>query len=718
MLSGRYPSDEFAELRPRITWDRIDGHCSRPARARSASRSSTPARSPTAGCTASSSPGAAKGTARVGELDEEMVFESRVGETFVLGASSWRIEEITHDRVLVSPRPASRARCRSGRATARRGRSSSGRRSAARARAPRGLPPAAAVERLVAEHDLDRRAAENLLAVPRRPGRGHAGACPTTAPSWSSDTATSSATGASASSRRSAAASSRPWALAVVARVREETGARRRVLWTDDGFVVRFPDSDTPPDTALLPAARPTRSRRWSSGSSGASALFAARFREVAGRALLLPRRRAGARAPLVAAAQARGRPARGRVALRLVPDVLETYRECLRDVFDLPALVDMLRQVGTRAHPRASRSTRRCRRRSPPRCSSATSPTSSTTATPRWPSAARRRSRSITRSCASCSARPSCASCSIPTRDRRARAAAAAPRRALPRAERRRRARPAAPARRSVGGGDRGAIAASDDVAAVLRALERARRDRAGAARGRAAVRRRRGRRALRDALGAPLPAGFPRRSCSRCATRSAISSLRYARTHGPFTTDECARRVRARPARWPTTCSRGSRRRARARGRVPAGRHAPRVVRRRACCARCASARSRGCGGKSSRSRPPRSGGSRRRGRACRGRAPGLDALLDAIEQLQGAPLPASVLETEVLPARVEGYRPADLDLADGARARSCGWASSRSASATAASRCTSPITCARLPPPSTPPERTGLAARSSST
>ena len=105
MLSGRYPSDEFAELRPRVTWDRVAGTRRRRAKERSGWRSPTAARFPIADCTASSSLGAAPGAARVGELDEEMVFETQVGETFVLGASSWRIEEITHDRVLVSPAP-------------------------------------------------------------------------------------------------------------------------------------------------------------------------------------------------------------------------------------------------------------------------------------------------------------------------------------------------------------------------------------------------------------------------------------------------------------------------------------------------------------------------------------------------------------------------------------------------------------------------------------
>ena len=141
-----------------------------------------------------------------------------------------------------------------------------------------------------------------------------------------------------------------PWALAVVARVREETGIDVEVLWTDDGFVVRFPDTDTPPDTAVvLPLGRRGRGARhprsWARARSSP-----ARFREVAGRALLLPRRRAGARAPLW---QQRKRAADLlAVAARFgsFPALLETYRECLRDIFDMPALVDTLHQVGTRA--------------------------------------------------------------------------------------------------------------------------------------------------------------------------------------------------------------------------------------------------------------------------------------------------------------------------------------------------------------------------------
>ena len=140
-----------------------------------------------------------------------------------------------------------------------------------------------------------------------------------------------------------------PWCLAVVARFRGELGIDVETMWSDDGFVVRVPDMDEPPDAGPVRAvARRGRVARACS-SWGRSALFAAKFREVAGRALLLPRRRPGARTPLW---QQRKRAADLlAVASRFgsFPAVLETFRECLRDVFDMPALVDTLQRVSRR---------------------------------------------------------------------------------------------------------------------------------------------------------------------------------------------------------------------------------------------------------------------------------------------------------------------------------------------------------------------------------
>ena len=204
MLAGRYPSDEFAELRPRLTWDRVKNTV---VARESAKRVAVVngGTIPDRGLYGVFLAGAEGGAARVGELDEEMVFESRVGETFLLGASTWRIEEITHDRVTcLAGAGRARARCRSGRATAPAAPSSSAgpsARSCARlagmpAGRRRGPPDAAARPRPARGREPAR--------VPRRPARGDAARCPTTARSSSSGVATNWATGACACSRRSA----------------------------------------------------------------------------------------------------------------------------------------------------------------------------------------------------------------------------------------------------------------------------------------------------------------------------------------------------------------------------------------------------------------------------------------------------------------------------------------------------------------------------------
>ena len=190
-----------------------------------------------------------------------------------------------------------------------------------------------------------------------------------------------------------------PWAMAATARIRDEAGVDVEVMWSDDGFVIRYPDGERPPDTSLL-LPDPDEVERLVVRQLGSTAMFSARFREAAGRALLLPRRRPGARAPLW---QLRKRASDLlAVAARFgsFPIILETYRECLRDIFDLPALTDIC-GASAAARCASSTSSRRSRRRSRRRCCSATSPTTSTTAMRRWRSGARRRCRSINRSCA-----------------------------------------------------------------------------------------------------------------------------------------------------------------------------------------------------------------------------------------------------------------------------------------------------------------------------
>jgi ATP-dependent Lhr-like helicase len=345
MLSGRYPSDEFAELRPRVTWDRVRGVLSGREGAKRVAIANA-GTIPDRGLYGVFLAGADR-PVRVGELDEEMVFETQVGETFTLGASTWRIEEITHDRVLVTPAPGEPGKMpfwhgdQAGRPV------ELGFIIGRLIREMRSLPRPAAIERLVREHDLDTLAAENLLRY--LDDQASAGAVPDDRTiviercldelgDWR--VCLLSPLG----SRIHA-----PWAMAATAHIRNQTGIDVEVMWGDEGFVVRFPEVERPPDPALLLPD-------WEDVEGlvlrqlGSTSLFAARFRESAARALLLPRRRPGARTPLW---QQRKRAADLlAVASRYgsFPILLETYREVLRDHFDMPSLVDTLRKLGTRA--------------------------------------------------------------------------------------------------------------------------------------------------------------------------------------------------------------------------------------------------------------------------------------------------------------------------------------------------------------------------------
>jgi ATP-dependent Lhr-like helicase len=346
MLSGRYPSDDFAELRPRLTWDRLKGRLvAREGAKRVAVINGGTI--PDRGLYGVFLVGERGPGARVGELDEEMVFESRVGETFLLGASTWRIEQITHDRVLVSPAPGEPGKMPFWRADAVGRPLELGRHIGELVRTLRQLPPGAAVQRLVRHHDLDQQAAENLIR-------------------YLADQA--AATGVVPDDRTIVVERCRdelgdwrvcvltpfggrvhaPWAMAVVERARAETGLDVETMWTDDGFVVRFPETDESPDPRLMVPAS-DEAEALVLRQLGGTAMFAAKFREAAARALLLPKRRPGGRTPLW---QQRKRAADLlAVAARYgsFPMVLEAYRECLRDVFDMPALVDTLRRIERR---------------------------------------------------------------------------------------------------------------------------------------------------------------------------------------------------------------------------------------------------------------------------------------------------------------------------------------------------------------------------------
>ena len=358
MLAGAYPSDEFAELKPRVIWDRvadtIEGR--RDARVVAVTSGGT---IPDRGLYGVFMVGDA-GTPgrRVGELDEEMVYELRAGmhgDVVVLGASSWRVEEISHDRVIVSPAPGVPGKLPfwHGDAVGRPmelGRALGafvGELEGDLGRGPRGR--AIATTRLHKQHDLDKRAADNLLAY-LEDEREVTGALPTdrriVVERFRDELGDWRLCILSPFGGRIHA----PWALALEARIGERLGLAVQTIWSDDGIAIRLPEGDAPLDgiEALL-FPDPEEVEDLVVGQLATSALFASHFRENAARALLLPRRRPGTRTPLW---QQRQRSADLlAVASRYgsFPILVETYRECLSDVFDLPALREILGSVASR---------------------------------------------------------------------------------------------------------------------------------------------------------------------------------------------------------------------------------------------------------------------------------------------------------------------------------------------------------------------------------
>ncbi|MBF9128923.1 ATP-dependent helicase [Plantactinospora sp. S1510] len=345
MLSGRYPSTAFAELRPRLVWDRAaDLLTGRPGAQRLAVTSGGTI--PDRGLFGVFLAGAER-AARVGELDEEMVYESRVGDVFLLGSSSWRIEDITPDRVLVSPAPGQAARMPFWKGDQLGRPVELGRAIGTRLRALVRADDEAARAAL-ASGGLDDWAAGNLMAYLREQQ-----AATRSVPDdrtvlverfrdelgdWR--LAVHCVLGARVNG---------PWALAVGRRLAERYGVDAQVMPSDDGIVVRLPDTAEDPPGAELVAFDPDEIAGIVEESVGGSALFAARFRECAARALLLPRRDPRRRQPLW---QQRQRAAQLLDVAREYADfpiTLEAARECLQDVFDLPGLVTLMRDIAAR---------------------------------------------------------------------------------------------------------------------------------------------------------------------------------------------------------------------------------------------------------------------------------------------------------------------------------------------------------------------------------
>jgi ATP-dependent Lhr-like helicase len=656
MLSGRYPSDEFAELRPRITWDRVQGVVSGRTGAKRVAIANA-GTIPDRGLYGVFLAGADRPT-RVGELDEEMVFETEVGETFTLGASTWRVEEITHDRVLVSPAPGEAGKTpfwhgdQSGRPV------ELGVAIGKLVRDLRAAPRSSAIERLVTHHDLDAGAAENVLRYLRE--QELAGAVPVERTivierclddlgDWR--VCLLSPLGSRVHT---------PWAMAVTAQIRSRTGLDVEVMWGDEGFVVRFPEVERPPDPELL-LPRPEEVDGLVQRQLGSTSLFAARFRETAARALLLPRRRPGMRTPLW---QQRKRASDLlAVASRFgsFPAVLETYRELLRDHFDMTALAGVLRRIARRTL----------------RVTTIDSTTPS-------PFAASLLFNYVANYIYDGDA---------PLAERRAQALSvdqAQLRELLGDAELRELLDPAALDQverqlqyleddrrvRTADGihdlliriGDLtseeiDARCSMPDTRDAVASLERAGRIVALPVAGRRAFVAVEDVARYRDALGVPLPPGLPPALLEPVRDAPGDLASRFARSHGPFTSEMLASRYGLGVSIAENLLARLTES-----GRLMQGEFRPGGTEREWVDAEVLRrVRSRSLARLRREVEPVTSDalgrflvswhgiGSARRG---------LEALLDAVEQLQGAPLPFSVLERDVLSARIPDYEPAMLD------------------------------------------------------
>ena len=656
MLAGRYPSDEFAELRPRVTWDRTRNWIT-PRQGVKRIAILNGGTIPDRGLYGVFLSGSSK-PLRVGELDEEMVFEARAGETFVLGASTWRIDEITHDRVLVSPAPGEPGKMpfwhgdRPGRPI------EFGRRIGALMRELRAMPRSAAITQLTKEHDLDPQAAENVLRflvdqelatteVPDdrtiviervRDELGDWRVCVLTP----------------LGSRIHA-----PWAMAATAKLKA-SGLDVETMWSEDGFVLRFPETDAPPEVDSL-LMEPEEAAQLVMQQLGSTALFAAKFREAASRALLLPRRRADGRTPLW---QQRKRAYDLlSVASRYAsfPILLEAYRECLRDVFDMPALMETLRAIASRSirvHITDSRTP------SPFAASLLFSYVANYIYDGDAPLAERRAQ-----------------ALSIDQEQLRELLGDADLRElldigAIEEVEEQLQCVVDPYKARSMDGvhdlllrlGDmtRSEIATrsvSADVATTVDRLIKARRALELMVAGDKRVMAVEDAARFRDALGVPLPPGLPSAFLEPAPDALLDIVRRYARTHGPFTTNDVAHRYSLPKASVEATLQHlvGT-------GRVAEGGFRPGGVNREWIDAEVLrSIRRKSLAKLRKEVEPVEQRTLARLFTRWQGVVQprrGLDALLDVIENLQGAPLPASLLETEILPARIADYKSADLD------------------------------------------------------
>ncbi|MFB7981683.1 ATP-dependent helicase [Streptomyces vinaceus] len=679
MLAGRYPSDAFAELRPRVVWDRVAGTVTgRPGAQRLAvtSGGTIPDRGLFGVFLAGADP--KKGGGRVGELDEEMVYESRVGDVFTLGTTSWRIEDITRDRVLVSPAPGVPGRLPFWKGDQLGRPLELGRAVGAFLRELGGLAEEDARLRLVAA-GLDAWAAENVLAylAEQREACGHVPDDRTIVVERFRDelgdwrVVVHSPFGAQVHA---------PWALALGARLGEKYGMDAQVMHADDGIVLRLPDADLLSMDLLDHDPAASRAFEFDDEQAplgaadvafdqgeinqivtdqvGGSALFASRFRECAARALLLPRRSPGKRTPLWQQRQRASQLLQVASEFGSFPIVLEAVRECLQDVFDVPGLTELMGDIEARRV----------------RLVEVTTPEPSPFARSLLfgyvaqflyegdsPLAERRAaalsldSRLLAELLGQAELRELLDAEVLEelerelqwrTEDRRAKDAESV-------ADLLRLLGPLTTAELVERGAD---PAWPQELARARRAIA----VRIGGADHWAAIEDA-GR--LRDALGTALPVGVPEAFTEPVKDPLGDLLARYARTHGPFTTAAVAARLGLGAA-----VTEGALHRLAAAGRVVQGEFHPAGIGQEWCDAtvlRRLRRRSLAALRQELEPVPPTSLATflpqwQHLGGALRG----IDGLARAIEQLQGAPVPASALERLILPSRVSGYSPTLLD------------------------------------------------------
>ncbi|WP_375493329.1 ATP-dependent helicase [uncultured Jatrophihabitans sp.] len=656
MLAGRYPSDAFAELRPRLVWDRVSGELTarRGAQHLAVTSGGTIPDRGLFGVFLASGEGPGR---RVGELDEEMVYESRVGDVFLLGSSSWRIEDITHDRVLVTPAPGEIGKMPFWKGDSPGRPVELGRALGKFLREVAHAKPEVGAARAEAA-GLDEWGTQNLLAylAEQKEATHHLPDDRTILVERFRDElgdwrlVVHSPFGAPVNA---------PWALAIQARLRQRFGLEVSSMHSDDGIVLRLPDTDAEPPAGEIAIFEPEEIESLVTQEVGNSALFASRFRECAARSLLLPRRDPRRRTPLWQQRQRANQLLQVASEYGDFPVVLESMRECLQDVFDVPGLVGLMRDLG-------SRTVKLVEVETPSASPFARSLLFGYVGVFLYEGdapLAERRSQALSLDSALLAELLG----ATELRDLLDVDAIGAVESEIARTAADRQARGPDGVHdllRAVGDLTTDEAIARGATAQDLAALEESRR----AIRVRVAGEQRwlaiedAGR--VRDALGAALPVGVPEAFTE--PVRDPLGDLvsRYARTHGPFVAGDVAQRLGLGVAVVGAALTRLG-----ASGRVVQGEFRPggmgtewcdaevlRAIRRRSLAAlrkevepvpAAALARFipawQGLGARSAR---------------------GVDGVLRAVEQLAGVPLPASALETLVLPSRVAGYSPALLD------------------------------------------------------